>query len=283
MNCKLCPLACGADRSRAPGLCGVRGLTVAKYYLHPYEEPPLCHTNGSGAVFFGGCSLRCVFCQNFEVSRALRGRSVTPNELAEIFRELEAAGADTLDLVTCDHVSDLVAEALALYKPKIPVVYNSSGYCTLPALERIAPYIDIWLPDLKFVSPELSARYTRRPDYFEFASRAIGYMAKKPLLWSGERLLSGILVRHLVLPGCSSDSVKVLDFLKTVLPPHAPISVMRQYTPMGEIANFPELQRTITAREYRRVVDHALALGFTEIFTQGKDSASQRFVPQWDY
>ncbi len=264
------------------GRCGVQGMTVAKYYLHPFEEPPICHTNGSGAIFFGGCSLRCVFCQNYEVSRAQRGKAVSPEELAGIFRELEARGADCIDLVTCDHVSNLVVKSLKIYRPKIPVVYNSSAYCTLPSLAEIDPYIDVYLPDLKFVSPALSERYTGRRDYFEQAGKAIAFMAKKPLVWEGERLVQGILVRHLVMPMCTSDSLKVLDFLREILPPEAPISIMRQYTPMGGAEKYPELGRRITAREYRRVVDHAASLGFSRIYTQSAESASADFIPQWD-
>lgn len=284
MECRLCPVACGADRERKTGRCGVKGLTVAKYYLHPYEEPPISHKNGSGTVFFGGCSLRCVFCQNYELSRAERGKAVTPAELAEIFKELEDMGAENINLVTPDHVSRLVAEALSVYKPKVPVVYNSGGYAKKEALEEIAPYIDIWLPDLKFYSPALSKRYTGRADYFEYASKAVEFMAQKPIKFRGDgKMLSGILVRHLVLPACTSDSLKVLGFLKQALPENAPLSLMRQYTPMGDIADFPELNRPVTAREYGRVVDCALLLGFQNLYTQEKDSAQTAFIPAWDF
>lgn len=284
MECRLCPVMCGADRDKAPGRCGVRGLTVAKYYLHPFEEPPISHKNGSGTIFFGGCSLRCVFCQNYEVSRAKRGKAVTPTELSKIFEELEEMGADNINLVTPDHVSDIIAEALAYRKPKVPVVYNSSGYALLPALERIAPYIDVYLPDLKFCSPALSERYTGRRDYFERASEAVAFMAQKPVLYDESgKMLSGCIVRHLVLPMCTSDSLKVLDFLKGELPEEVPLSIMRQYTPMGDIEGFPELARPITAREYHRVLDYAESLGFATIFTQEKASAEKAFIPAWDF
>ncbi len=281
MQCRLCPLACGADRSKRAGACGVTGISVAKSYLHPYEEPPICHTNGSGAVFFTGCSLRCVFCQNYELSHATRGKPLTARELCDVFADLEARGADVLDLVTPDHIADRLAEALRMYRPHIPVVYNSSGYCSLSALELLDPYIDVYLPDFKFLSPDLSARYTRRSDYGEIASRALTFMAKKPVLREGVKLLSGLMVRHLVLPGCTSDSLRVLGRVWEIAG-DVPLSVMRQYTPAGDIAAFPELQRRVTAREYRRVVDHALALGFTEIYTQDKASADLAFVPKWD-
>ncbi len=283
MECHLCPVNCGADRTLRAGRCGVMGLTVAKYYLHPFEEPCLSPNGKSGTVFFGGCNLRCVFCQNFEVSRAERGKKVSPKELADIFKTLEDMGAENLDLVTPDHVSPLVAEALSLYKPKIPVVYNSGGYCLPEALREIDPLIDVYLPDFKFFSPALSERYTGRKDYGEVAQTALSFMAKKPLKWSGDgRLLSGVLARHLVLPMCTSDSLRVLDILKEILPEGAPFSLMRQYTPMGDIKGFPELARRVTSREYRRVVDHALALGFSPLYTQEKDSAEKDFIPDWD-
>ncbi len=283
MECHLCPVNCGADRTARAGRCGVTGLTVAKYYLHPFEEPCLSPNGKSGTVFFGGCNLRCVFCQNYEVSRAMRGRSVTPKELAEIFKELEEMGAENLDLVTPDHVSPLIAEALSLYKPKIPVVYNSSGYALPAALREIDPLIDVYLPDFKFFSPELSERYTGRRDYGEVARAALSFMAQKPIIWSEDgKLLSGIVARHLVLPMCTSDSLRVLDALKEILPAGAPVSLMRQYTPMAEISGFPELNRRVTSREYRRVADHALALGFSPLYTQEKDSAEKKFIPDWD-
>ena len=284
MECRLCPVMCGADRDKTPGRCGVQGMTIAKYYLHPFEEPPISHKNGSGTVFFGGCSLRCVFCQNYEVSRAKRGKVVTPKELSHIFEELEEMGADNINLVTPDHVSDLIAEALAFRKPNIPVVYNSSGYALLPALERIAPYIDVYLPDLKFCTPALSERYTGRRDYFERASEAVAFMAQKPVIYDESgKMLSGCIVRHLVLPMCTSDSLKVLDFLRSALPEDVPLSIMRQYTPMGEIEGFPELNRPITAREYHRVLDYAEGLGFSAIFTQEKESAQKAFIPARDF
>lgn len=283
MQCNRCPLSCGADREKAAGVCGTKDLVIAKYYLHPYEEPPVSYKNGSGTVFFCGCSLKCVFCQNYELSRVERGKHVTPKELSDIFLELERAGAENINLVTPDHVAHLIAEALSLRKPNIPVVYNTGGYCKQETLELIAPYVDVWLPDLKFYSPELAERYTGRRDYFEYAARAVAYMAKKPLVWADGKLLSGVLVRHLVLPMASGDSLRVLDFLSEVLPSDAPLSLMCQYTPMGDIAGYPELGRRVTAREYRRVVDHALALGFGNIYTQQKESAQTLYIPQWDY
>jgi len=264
------------------GRCGVTGLTIAKAYLHPFEEPALSPNGKSGAVFFSGCSLRCVFCQNYEISTASKGKPVTPKELAEIFMKLESAGAENIDLVTPDHVSNLVGEALSIYRPRVPVVYNSSGYCLVSALRELDGYIDIYLPDLKFFSPALSERYTGRKDYFEIASEAVRFMAKKPVVFDGERMTSGILVRHLILPCCTGDSLEILSFLKEILPAEAPLSLMRQYTPHAGLEAFPELTRTLTNREYKRVKDYALALGFQNLYLQEKASADKKFVPDWD-
>lgn len=259
------------------------GMTVAKHGLHLYEEPPICHTNGAGAIFFGGCSLRCVFCQNYEVSRAERGKAISPKELTVLIEELEEAGADCIDLVTCDHVLPEVLESLAIHRPRVPVVLNTGSYIKTQLLREADPYIDVYLPDLKFVSAELSERYTGRRDYFGVAKEAIRFMAEKPVRFGKKgELISGILARHLVMPGCTSDSLLALDFLKETLPPEAPVSVMRQYTPMGAIENFPELQRRVTAREYRRVADYALSLGFGTLYTQGGDSATKDYIPDWD-
>ncbi len=280
-ECTLCPVGCKTDRTAKAGACGVKGITVAKYCLHAFEEPALSPNRRSGAIFFGGCSLRCVFCQNYKVSRADLGKKVNSKELAEIFMKLEEAGAENIDLVTCDHLTPMIGEALSVYKPKVPVIYNSGGYCKVEALKEIDPYIDVYLPDLKFFSPEISERYTGRKNYFEYASKAIGFMAKKPVLFENGQMKSGILARHLILPCCTSDSLKVLDFLKSVLPGNAPVSLMRQYTPMGETDSFPELQRTLTNREYRRVKEYALSLGFLNLYTQESASADKAFIPDW--
>ena len=280
-GCTLCPVACGAQRNMKAGACGVKNVTIAKYGLHAFEEPALSPRNKSGTVFFSGCSLRCVFCQNYELSRAALGREVTPKELVQIFKELEDMGAENIDLVTPDHLIPFLLEALSEYQPKVPVVYNSGGYCRVESLKLIDPYIDVYLPDLKFCSPALSARYTGRRDYFEYASKAIAFMAKKPVRFENGQMKSGILVRHLILPCCGSDSIKVLDYLKSVLPADAPISLMRQYTPMGEIQDYPELQRVLTGREYARVKDYALSLGFSNLYTQDRASADRAFIPNW--
>ncbi len=283
-KCTLCPVACGADRSKTSGFCGVRSLNIAKYYLHPYEEPCISFKNGSGAIFFTGCNLRCVFCQNYELSRAKRGKDITPAELADIFRALEEAGAENINLVTPAHVVEPIVRALEIYKPNIPLVYNSHGYEKSETLRMIGEYVDIWLPDLKFFSPALSERYTGRADYFEYASRAVKFMAEKPLaLREDGKMLSGCIVRHLILPLGARDSMRIVHWVKDNLPAETYFSLMRQYVPYGDAEKFPELRRRITAREYREVLACVLDCGLKNVFLQDAESADAAFIPAWDY
>lgn len=287
MKCELCPVRCLADREGKAGACGVKGIKIAKYYLHPFEEPVISHKNGSGCVFFCGCSLRCAFCQNWELSRTLRGKDISVRELADIFRRLEDMGADNINLVTPTHYADRIAEAFALYRPQIPVVYNTHGYERLETLKIADTFTDIYLPDLKFIDPFLAKRYTGRDDYAEYALPAIRHMAEKPLRLDGDgKMLSGCVVRHLILPLAAYDSVKVVGFVST-LPPDTYFSLMSQYTPFGEAAsgagNYPELTRRITDREYRTVLSAVRAAGLKNVFLQDRSSAETAYIPQWDF
>ena len=283
-NCTLCPVECGANRLQNVGACGVSDLRIAKYYLHPFEEPCISFEKGSGTIFFSGCNLRCAFCQNYEVSRAKRGKTITSNELADIFKELEDMGADNISLVTPTHFVPYLVSTFEIYKPKIPVVYNTGSYEKIDTLKRIDPYIDIYLPDMKFYSPALSKRYLGKEDYFDYASEAIAFMAQKPLLMTSEgKMLSGCIVRHLVMPLCTGDSKKLLRWFKNTLPKDTYLSLMSQYTPFGKIENFPELSRKITPREYNAVVDEAFALGIENVFLQERDSSNKAYIPSWDF
>jgi len=284
--CSLCPNACKVDRDISAGACGVDGkIKIAKYYLHKFEEPVICGGNGSGTIFFCGCSLKCVFCQNFEVSRAMRGKEISVPELAGIFKELENMGAQNINLVNPTHYADKIIKAFEIYKPKVPVVYNTHGYEAVGALKKIDRYIDVYLPDLKYYSPAVSKRYSKKENYFEVASRALEFMAKKPLKFDENgNMTSGVIVRHLVLPQNVNDSKKVLEwFAKSPLCNVHYINVMSQYTPFGDIDAYPELKRKLTAREYDRVLDYAISLGIEKMFYQKIESADTVYIPKWDF
>ncbi len=284
-RCTLCPVECGSNRLQTSGACGVSDLRIAKYYLHPFEEPCISFQKGSGTVFFCGCNLRCPYCQNYEVSRAQRGKSITPRELANIFQELEDGGAENISLVTPSHYVLHILSAFDLYRPKIPVVYNCSGYEKIETLRLIDPFVDIYLPDLKFYSATLSERYLGKPDYFAVAEKAVRFMAEKPFKMREDgKMLSGVIVRHLVMPLCSSDSKAVVKWFARELPQSVRLSLMSQYTPFGNIEKFPELNRKITAREYDSVVNEAFAQGLDErLFLQERNSSDEKYIPHWDF
>lgn len=285
MKCNLCPVQCGADRQVNNGACGTKSdVRIAKYYLHKFEEPVISGERGSGTVFFCGCSLKCAFCQNYEVSRNLRGKEITVKELADIFRELEDSGAHNINLVNPTHYSDKIIEAIKIYKPHVPIVYNTHGYERMEILKEIVKYVDVYLPDMKYFSPALSKRYSNRSDYFEIASKAIEFLVNEKPYLHGEdgTLKSGVIVRHLVLPQCVFDSKKILDWFSSIKE-KAYINVMSQYTPFGDIESFPELKRKITSREYQTVIDYAISLGIENMFYQERQSADEKYIPSWDY
>ena len=283
-KCSLCPNHCFVDKNDQAGLCGTTNtIRIAKYYLHPFEEPCITGEKGSGTVFFCGCSLKCVFCQNYELSRNKTGKNIQISDLADIFKYLEESGASNINLVNPTHYSDQIIKALDIYKPKIPIVYNTHGYENLEILKQIDEYIDIYLPDIKFYSTFLSKRYTGKENYFEVAHQAIEFMANKPLVFDSlGNLISGTIVRHLVLPQGTADSKKILDWFATIKN-KAYINIMSQYTPFGDIDNFPELKRTLTTREYNSVIDYALSLGIEKAFYQKQQSADTSYIPKWDF
>lgn len=283
MNCRQCPVLCGADREKNAGACGVKGVKIAKYYLHPFEEPPISFKNGSGCIFFCGCSLKCVFCQNYELSRNTRGKDITVSELADIFKRLEDMGAENINLVNPTHYLRHIMGAIELYRPQIPVVYNTHGYETEAALRLADGFTDIWLTDLKLIDPALSARYTARKDYADYALPAVKFMAEKPLKMRDDgKMLTGCIVRHLMLPLAAYDSIEVVKFVST-LPKSVYFSLMSQYTPFGEIENYKELQRKITKREYDRVVAAVRQYRLENVFLQDFDSAEEGYIPEWDF
>lgn len=280
--CTICPNKCKADRDKTKGQCGVgNDIVIAKYYLHPYEEPCLSGEKGSGTVFFAGCSLRCVFCQNYEVSHECIGKQYTVKDLAEIFKRLDDMGAANINLVSPTQYSKKIIEALKFYKPKVPVVWNTHGYETIENLEIIDPYVDIYLTDLKFYSEKRSLRYAKKADYFKYASEAAKFMLKrKKPKFDGDKMLSGVIVRHLVLPENLDETFKILEFLAPIVGDNY-LSVMAQYTPYGEAENYPELKRAITEREYSAALNKVYELGFKNVYTQSTASCGKTFIPKW--
>ena len=284
-HCDLCPKKCGVDRDKQKGGCGESSsMRIAKYYLHPYEEPPISGTNGSGAVFFCGCSLKCKFCQNYDLSRSNRGTDITPQRLADIFKELENAGAHNINLVTPTHFLTEIHEAVKIRRPNIPIVYNTHGYERIECLQEADSFVDVYLPDLKYFSAKESLRYTGISDYFTVASEAIKHMmnAKKTVIENG-LMTSGVCVRHLILPMNLGETCAIIDWFNENRTGGAYFSLMAQYTPFGDIEDYPELKRPITAREYRVACDKLLSCGFDECFIQERSSSGTKFIPDWDF
>ena len=284
-GCILCPRQCGVDRTERVGYCGSGSLPkVARAAKHHWEEPCISGTEGSGTVFFSGCTLGCVFCQNREISRGGTGREVTVEHLADIFKRLEGQGVHNLNLVTPTHFTPQILQALELANPTVPVVMNCGGYERVETLRQWEGKVQVYLPDLKYFSPELSAKYSAAPDYFAVASKAIMEMHRQQpqLVWEGDLLKSGLIIRHLVLPGCMKDSLKVLDFLDKNLPKDSfLLSLMSQYTPTENCKQFPEINRRVTTYEYRKVADRAAELGFSG-FAQDRRSAKEEYTPPFN-
>ena len=285
MICNACPRNCGADRSKKSGFCGAgESFVVARAAKHFWEEPPISGTNGSGAVFFSGCNLRCVFCQNFEVSRAKCGKEITDKRLTEIFDSLISEGAHNLNLVTATQYSERLSGILRAYHSPVPVVYNCGGYESLETLRRLEGLVDIYLPDLKFFDPERSLRYCGAADYFETASAAILEMRRQQPedIFEDGLMKKGLIIRHLVLPKNVNQSKRIFEWIKENLGAKTYISLMAQYTPCGKLESFPELQRKITRREYEKAVCFLEDLGFENVFLQELDSAAEQFIPAFD-
>lgn len=285
-GCSLCPVKCGVDRKSSLGYCGAgENIKIAKYYLHKYEEPIICGYNGSGTIFFVGCSLKCAFCQNYALSRNETGKEISPEDLAEIFADLQRQGAANVNLVTPTQFVPKIVKAFEIYRPKIPVVYNTSSYENIETLKLIDLYADIYLPDLKFFYPETSKRYTGKSDYFSVANAAVKFMmnSKKRVIGEDGQLKQGVILRHMVMPLGINDTREILKWFAENNKNGAYFSLMSQYTPYGEYEKFPELKRRITKREYDRAYEEMLKLGIKDYFLQELESASESFIPKWDY
>jgi len=281
MNCYLCPRQCGADRGRHPGFCGLgEQMLIARAAPHLWEEPPVSGTRGTGAVFFSGCTLRCVYCQNGDISHRNSGRPFTPRELSDTLKRLADLGVHTLSFITGTPFIPRILEALDLWRPPLPLVWNTSGYETLDSLRLLEGVIDVYLPDLKHFSPRAGRLCAAAPDYFAVASAALKEMCRQtgtPEYQENGVMRRGTLVRHLILPGFTSESLRLLTWIRDELPLGTPVSLMRQYLPCNNVS-VPGLDRRITEKEYVRVRDHMLALGLPG-FLQEADSAAEEFIP----
>ena len=283
--CILCPRRCGADRAKGEvGFCGADStVRIARAAPHYWEEPCISGAKGSGAVFFVGCSLGCVFCQNRAIRSPEAGHPVTAEELAAVFRDLEGQGVHNLNLVTATHHTDAVAAALKLARPAIPVVWNSGGYELPATLAQLEGLVDVYLPDYKFADAATASALADAPDYPEVALAAIAEMLRQvgePVFDAEGMLTRGVLVRHLVLPGHADGSMKALRRLREAFGDRILISVMSQYTPMPGMA--PPLDRPISEDEYELVLDYADALGITDGFRQDPGAVGEGFIPEFE-
>lgn len=285
-TCFDCPRNCGAIRTESENTGGVCKMPyfpkIARADLHFWEEPCISGTNGSGTIFFSGCSLGCVYCQNYEISHGGSGKIITAARLAEIMRELEERKAHNINFVNPTHYFSAIKDALKIYRPGIPLVYNSGGYDKKENIEE--DIFDIYLMDLKYVSPEKSLKYSFAKDYFEYAAAAIkaAYLLKgEPIMDKNGIMQSGLIIRHLVLPLSTKETLAVIDFVKENTP-NAYLSLMAQYMPCCKAENFKEINRKITAREYEKVVDYCINSGLKNVFIQERSSSDKNYVPDFN-
>ena len=291
MKCKLCPRGCNVDRDGGEiGYCGETSkIRVARTSLHQWEEPCITGKYGSGTVFFSGCSLKCIFCQNHNIADSSVGQVFTTQQLAEAFLRLQENKASNINLVTAGHYVKQIVPAIELAKEQglhIPVVYNSSAYETVESLRMLNGIIDVYLPDCKFFSAEISENYAKTKDYFDVASKAIDEMVNQvgtPVFDEKTgNMIKGVIVRHLVLPGHTKDSMAILKCLHETYGNQIFISIMSQFTPVIRQEKYLNLNRTVTKREYRKVLEYALLLGVENAFIQEGDAAEESFIPTFD-
>lgn len=290
-DCTLCPRNCHVNRLRGQvGYCGQTAqLMAARAALHFWEEPSLSGKNGSGTVFFSGCSLRCIYCQNYHIALGKTGHTISIQRLSEIFLELQTKGAHNINLVTPTHFVPQICNALDLAKQqglRLPVIYNTSSYEHVETLRMLEGLVDIYLPDMKYQSAVLSKAYSNAPDYFTVACKAIAEMVRQtgsPSFSSGSQLMTrGVIIRHLLLPGQAGDSKRILRYLYNTFGDSIYISIMKQYTPLEQVCHIPELNRTVTEAEYNRVLDFAQRIGIRNGYQQEGKPADESFIPMFD-
>lgn len=286
MKCSICPRKCGEERDgkSGGGFCKMPlYLKVARAALHFWEEPPISGKNGSGTVFFSGCGLDCAFCQNYEISHGGFGRTVSCERLAEIFYELEQKGAHNINLVTPTHFVPAIKKALDIHRPSVPVVYNSGGYDTPELIRSLDDYVDVYLMDLKYLSPERAARYSGAENYPEYAAASIKECVRQrpECITENGIMKKGVIIRHLLLPMGTAEAIRVFDWARENAP-GAYFSIMSQYMPCGKAEDLPEINRRVTKREYEKVLDYICSSGAENVFIQERSSADKEYVPPFD-
>jgi len=291
MRCALCPRECYVDRDNGKiGYCGEStAIRVARTSLHQWEEPCITGEHGSGTVFFSGCNLKCIFCQNHNIADSSVGRAFAVEELAEAFLRLQEKKASNINLVTAGHFVEQIVPVIRLAKEKgltIPIVYNSSAYETVESLQKLEGLVDIYLPDCKFFDSDISKNYAKADDYFEVAKAAIAEMVRQvgePVFdEKSGNMIRGVIVRHLVLPGHTKDSMQILKYLYSIYGNQIYVSIMNQFTPVIKQEKYTNLNRRVTQREYQKVLDYAIELGIENAFIQEGETAQESFIPEFD-
>ena len=288
-DCTLCPRMCHANRYVRTGICGCGPeIRAARAALHFWEEPCISGQDGSGAVFFSGCTLKCCYCQNYPISRGEVGKAISQERLEEIFLELQDQGARNIDLITATQFLPSILPVLEKVRPKlhIPIVYNCGGYERVETLRMLEGYVDVYLPDLKYFSSQLSGALSGAPDYFLHASAALSEMIRQtgtPVFDKNKMLVRGTLIRHMVLPGQKEDSIRLLGWMAENLPKGGfLLSLLSQYTPFFKAAEHPQINRRLTSYEYGKVLDAALELGLDTGYMQERSSAREEYTPPFD-
>lgn len=286
--CNSCPRNCSVERKEnefSNGFCGMPyNAVVARAALHYWEEPVISGKNGSGAVFFSGCSMRCIFCQNLEISHKKHGKLISRQRFIDIVKSLEAQGAENINLVNPSHYTHFIYDAFCEYMPSIPIVYNTGGYDSVESLKLLDGIVNVYLPDIKYFDNDVSKKYSMCENYFEYASKAVLEMYRQV----GENVIidgvmrKGMIIRHLVLPKNTDQSVKILNWISENLSKDTYISLMSQYTPCERTYKYKELNRRIVSAEYSKVIDEFERLGFVNGFMQERNSANTDFIPNFD-
>ena len=285
MICSICPRQCNVERKTAKGFCRTsEKFKIARAALHFWEEPCISGKNGSGAVFFSGCNLKCVYCQNYEISRDNKGVEISRKRLVEIFENLVSQGAENINLVNPTHYALMIADVLKAWKSPVPIVYNSSGYESVETLKLLDGLVDVYLPDFKYIRNDKAERYSSASDYPETAKKALAEMYRQTgnAVFDCGMMKKGMIIRHLILPQNTNSSLEIIDYIAEHFE-NAYLSLMAQYVPCTNLDDYKEINRTITKREYDKVVDYALSKGIERIFVQELSSADDKCIPPFDF